>query len=101
MMVDNQLSELPTGFVGTSAAATGNMSLFPHETAACVTVKVNDPEGDAYSASDKDGYILYKHDITADNSTADLVNYMATEMAKGTYYIDASGTVTQESTGYE
>jgi len=102
MLVDNQLSELPTGFVdGTVIAATANMSLFPHSTATCVTVKITDPEGDAYSASDQDGYILYKHDIAADNSTAALVNYVATEMTKGTYYVDASGTVVQETTGYE
>ncbi len=101
MLVDNQLSELPAGFVGTPATATANMSLFPHPTAVCVTVKIFDPEGDAYSASDQAGYILYKHDIAADNSTATLVNYVATEITKGTYYVDASGTVVQETTGYE
>ena len=101
MMTDNQLEELPSGFVGTSLTATGNMSLFPHPTAACTVAKLNDPEGVAYSASDKDGFILYQHDVTADNSTANLVNYMATEMAKGTYYVDKLGTVYQETTGYE
>jgi len=102
MMVDNQLSELPADFVdGTVIVATGNMSNFPHETAACVTVKVNDPDGYAYTASDKDGYILYRHDIKSDNGTAELVNYVATEMTKGTYYVDASGTVFRDTTGYE
>ena len=101
MMTDNGLSELPTGFVdGSVIAATDNMSLFPHSTAACVSVKANDPEGDPYTASDKDGYILYQHDIAADNSTATTVNYVATEQTKGTYYVDASGTVHQDSTGY-
>ena len=102
MLVDNQLSELPTGFVdGTVIVATSNMSLFPHETAACVTVKIFDPEGGTYTASDQDGYILFKHDIAADNSTATLVNYVASEITKGTYYVDSSGTVVQDSTGYE
>jgi type IV pilus assembly protein PilA len=101
MMTDNELDELPAGFVSTSGTATGNMSLFPHPTAACTTVKLNDPDDVAYTASDQDGYILFQHDITADNSTADLVNYMATEMAKGTYYVDKLGTVYQETTGYE
>ena len=102
LMTDNQLDSLPTGFVdGTVIAATANMSLFPHETAACVTVKITDPEGDAYSASDQDGYVLYKHDVVADNSTAALVNYVATQMTKGTYYVDALGTVVQATTGYE
>jgi type IV pilus assembly protein PilA len=101
MMTDNGLSELPTGFVdGTVIAATDNMSLFPHSTAACGTVKLTDPDGDSYTGSDQDGYILYKHDIDADNSTATTVNYVATEQTKGTYYVDKYGTVTQYTTGY-
>ena len=101
MMVDNQLSTLPAGFVSTPAAATANMSLYPHPTAACTTVKITDPEGVDYTASDKDGYILFGHDVSADNTTTPVVNYVASEIAKGTYYVDASGTVTQETTGYE
>ncbi|MFH1926360.1 MAG: type II secretion system protein, partial [Chloroflexota bacterium] len=56
MMTDNGLEELPTGFVADAGSATDNMSLFPHPTAATVTVKVNDPDGTAYTASDKNGY---------------------------------------------
>ena len=101
MMVDNGLSELPAGYVdGTVIAATDNMTLFPHSTAACGTLKLTDPNGNSYTASDKAGYILYKHDIAADNSTATTVNYVATEQTKGTYYVDASGTVTQATSGY-
>ena len=102
LMTDNQLDGLPTGFVdGTVIAATSNMSLFPHSTAACGTVKLTDPEGGLYTASDKDGYVLFKHDVYADNSTATLVNYVASEITKGTYYVDTLGTVTQKTTGYE
>ena len=105
MMTDNQLSSLPTGFVdGTVIVATDNMSKFPHETATCGTVglKYKDPDGDTYtSGSDKNGYILYQHDIDADATTNTLVNYVATELTKGTYYVDASGTVEQDTTGYE
>ena len=108
MMVDNQLSTLPTGFVDDSGPlpATDNMSKFPHETAIVVTVKINDPNGDAYvegvdPLGDKAGYILYQHDISGNDSQATLVNYVATEMTKGTYYVDASGTVEQATTGYE
>ncbi|HUU64636.1 MAG TPA: type II secretion system protein [Dehalococcoidales bacterium] len=101
MMTDNGLSELPAGYVdGTVIAATDNMSLFPHSTAACVTVKKIDPNGNPYTASDKAGYVLYQHDIAADNSTATTVNYVATGQTKGTYYVNASGTVTQATTGY-
>ena len=102
LLVDNQLSELPTGFVdGTVIAATANMSLFPHSTAACGTVKILDPDGGTYTASDKDGYVLFKHDVYADNSSATLVNYVAQEITKGTYQVDALGTVVQATTGYE
>jgi len=97
MMVDNQLSELPNP-VG---AATDNMSLFPDSTSAVTVDKVNDPDGTAYAAGDKNGFILYQHDITADGAANTTVNYVATEQTKGTYTVDASGTVTQVTTGYE
>ena len=101
MMVDNQISVLPTGtFPSDSGTATDNMSAFP-STAVCATDKINDPDGDAYTVTtDKDGYILYQHDIDADGTQNNLVNYVATETTKGTYYVDASGTVTQEDDGY-
>ena len=100
MMTDNNLSELPSGYIVT-ANATDNMSAFPHPTAAVGVGKLKDPDGDSFGAGDKAGYILYGHDITADNATTGLVNYVASETTKGTYSVDASGTVTQESTGYE
>ena len=108
MMVDNQLSELPSGFIDDTAGllATDNMSKFPHETAATAAagagVKSRDPDGDDYVLADKDGYILYQHDIIADgDATIGLVNYVATEMTKGTYFVDAMGTVYRKTTGYE
>jgi type IV pilus assembly protein PilA len=98
MMVDNQLSTLPNP-VGT---ATDNMSLFPDSTSVAGSAnKLNDPDGTAYTASDKNGFILYRHDIKSDNGTATLVNYVATEGTKGTYTVDSSGTVTQVTHGYE
>ena len=101
MMVDNQLSALPTPFVLTGAA-TANMSIFP-STAVVETNKINDPDGDAYTlaSGDKNGYILYQHDINAADGAVNLVNYVATEETKGTYYVDASGTVYRKTTGYE
>ena len=100
MMVDNRLSALPTGYV-LEAGATKDMSKFPHETAAVITVKKNDPTGTAYQAGDKDGYILFGHDITADGAQTGLVNYINTQYTKGTYYVDADGTVHQKTTGYD
>ena len=98
MMVDNQLSELPNPVL--EANATDNMSVFP-DTSVCGTHKLNDPDGNPYIITgDKDGYILYQHDIKADNSANETVNYVATEITKGTYYVDKAGTAYQKTTGY-
>ena len=96
MMVDNPLSTLPTAV---NVTATDNMSLFPDTTVN--TAKGNDPDGSGYGAGDKLGFILYHHDITADNTTTPTVNYVATEITKGTYTVDALGTVKQVLHGYE
>ena len=96
MMVDNQLSTLITPV---DTTATDNMSLFPDTTAAAS--RGNDPGGTAYQAGDKAGFILYQHDITADNSVNATVNYVATEQTQGTYTVNAAGTVTQVTHGYE
>jgi len=101
MMTDNGLSALPAGTFVLEGAATDNMSIFPSD-AVCATDKINDPDGNAYTVTtDKDGYILYQHDITGDGAQTGLVNYVATELTKGTYYVDAMGTVEQKTTGYE
>ena len=97
MMTDNGLPTLSTP-VG---AATDNMSAFPDATSAVTVDKLNDPDGTAYGAGDNDGFILYQHDITADNLTTGLVNYVATEITQGTYTVNEMGTVTQVTTGYE
>ena len=99
MMTDNQLSALPNPVL--LAAATKNMGAFPDATSAVVTVKVTDPGGVLYAVGDKDGYILYQHDITGGGNQTVLVNYVATATTKGTYYVDASGTVSRTLTGYE
>ena len=108
MMTDNNLSSLPSGFIddsGGALVATDNMSKFPHETATCGTVglKYKDPDGDLYTVAsgDKNGFILFQHDINGADGAVNLVNYVATEITKGTYYVDASGTVEQKTTGYE
>ncbi len=108
MMVDNQLSSLPSGFIDDSGPlpATDNMSKFPHGTAVVVSVKIHDPNGNAYvegvdPLGDKAGYILYQHDITGGDDQVALVNYVAQEFTKGEYYVDSSGTVYQKTTGYE
>ena len=102
-MVDNGLAALPNPV----STGTDNMSLFPDYTSACETDKISGPvQGggtDNYtSGGDLDGYLLYQHDIYADNSdnVTTLVNYVASETTKGKYTVTADGTVTQTETGY-
>ena len=104
MMVANELAQLPAGFVdGTVITATNDMSVFPHETAVVVTVKIYDPDGVAYiegvdPLGDKAGYILWGHDQTADDDQDDLENYVVTGTTAYWYSVDANGTVSQELT---
>ena len=96
MMVDNEIATLPNPVI----VATNDMSAFP-DTSVCGIGKIIDPYGNIYTASDKDGYILYQHDITADGAATGLVNYVATRYTSGTYTVDSSGTVYQVTTGFE
>ena len=75
MMVDQGLSQLTTYVDNSTYPATSNMSLFP------------DPTGT---------YVLY-----GCNVSGQIVNYVAQETTKGTYYVDSLGTVYQNTTGYE
>ena len=111
MMVDNELQTLPVPI----AVATSDMNAFPEATetlatkgadAAFVTAAI--AAGDI--AAERLGYPLYGCQIVVDdngNGTYDAaddaileVNYVATDTTKGTYTVDASGTVTQVTTGY-
>ena len=96
MMVDNAISTLPNAV---NATATSNMQQFPDTTP--VAQKGLDANGDNFSAGDGIGFVLFEHDITADAANTSLVNYTATQYTKGTYRVDASGTVEQVTTGYE
>ncbi len=99
MMVDNLISELDNPVL--EANATSNMEAFP-DTSVCGTHKLTDPDGGTYIGTfDKNGYILYQHDIHADATQNNLINYVATATTKGTYYVDSSGMVYQKTTGYE
>lgn len=98
LMIDNGLSTLPNPVT----VATNDMSAFPDATSVAGSAdKQTDSNGNSYTASDKNGYILYQHDITTDNAQTGLVNYITVRYTKGTYTVDAYGTVTQVTTGYE
>ncbi|MFC1874469.1 type II secretion system protein [Chloroflexota bacterium] len=98
MMVDNVLSALPNPVT----VATSNMGAFPDTSTIVSGDKLNDPNGDAYvDGTDKDGFLLYQHDIDSNGENTTLVNYVATATTKGTYTVDSQGTVTLVTTGYE
>ena len=86
MMLANFLNELPNPVsANTPPCLTGtqDMSAFPDTASAVGTAdKLNDNEGTAYTdgvdpLGDKDGYLLFGHDIFGDNSQASLVNYFS------------------------
>ncbi len=95
MMVDNELAWLPNPVT----VATNDMSAFPDATSVCGIDKLTDYYGNPYKMNfDKDGYILYQHDITGDGAQIGLVNYLASQYTTYWYYVDAAGTVTQVPT---
>ncbi len=96
MMTDNGVQTLPTAV---NVTATNNMSRFPDTSA--VGDKGMDANGVNFTGGDGIGFVLYQHDITGGGSNTSLVNYTASQFTKGTYTVDALGTVTQVKTGYE
>jgi len=97
MMVDNGISSLPWPVT----TAITDMAAFPDGTTNG-TAKGVFPNGVAGTDDDKVGYTLYAHDVIGGDSsnTTGAANYVATRFTKGTYYVDAQGTVTQNTTGY-
>ncbi|MFC1941096.1 type II secretion system protein [Chloroflexota bacterium] len=98
MMVDNQLAVLLNP-VSNMANRTNDMANFP-DTSICGTDKVQDVYGDNFNAfSDKDGYILFRHDRLGDGSnSANLTNYVATQTTSYWYTVDSQGTIAQYDT---
>lgn len=94
MMLDNELTGLPMPVT----TATNDMSTFPDKSV-CGINKIEDPNGNAYTHADKDGYLLYQHDITADSASTNLVDYLIMRYTKGTYIADAAGSVWELTAG--
>jgi len=98
MMTDNKIATLPNP-ADTTGEATQNMGAFPDSTSvAGSNDKLLDPDAVAYDAGDKNGYILYQHDITGGDGQSSLVNYVATGNTTYWYTCDALGTVIQYDT---
>jgi len=98
MMIDNNLATIHNP-VQTS---TNEMGAFPDSTTAAGSAnKTRDREGFLYGANDKDGYLLYTHDVYASNSVNITVNYVAANTTSYYYTVDAYGTVEQHLTSGE
>ncbi|UCH51036.1 MAG: type II secretion system protein [Chloroflexota bacterium] len=102
MMVDNQISTLPNPIT----TPTNDMSAFPDATSLAGSPdKKTDLNGNVYILAgrnpDKNGYVLFGHDMIGGDGQTNLVNYVATRYTSGTYITDDSGKVTQLTTGYE
>ncbi len=104
MMVDNELTQLPAGTFVVAGAEVNTMGVFPSTAtiAAGAAGKEFDPDGVAYidlvdPLGDKDGYILFGHEVSAGDAqvTTDLVNYTTTATTAYWYAVNAAGTVTQ------
>ena len=111
MMVDNDVSALPNPSALASGSGTGGcdtgttlMTTFPDGTSVVATAdKLTDPAGLNYTdgidpAGDKDGFILFGHDITGNNAQAALINYMTVSSSSLCYQTTADGTITQYDT---
>jgi len=98
MMTDNNLPKLPTPIT----TSTNDMAAFPDTGSVAGTAKkLTDPDGFAYSAAngDKNGYILFGHDVSGNGTPANgsqtNVNYVATNQTAYWYSVDKMGSVTQ------
>ena len=75
---------------------TQDMTKFPDNASAAGSANnLTDPNGGTYTASDKDGFQLFQHDITGDSSTTGTVNYVNFNKITYCYDVDGNGTVHQ------
>jgi type IV pilus assembly protein PilA len=104
LMVENNLASIPTPYASDDApctTGTQDMNVWPDSGSVVATAdKTNDPSGTAYTdgvdpLGDKDGFVLFGHDITADNDQATLVNYINFDTTTSCYTIASNGTVRQ------
>ena len=96
LMVENGLAKIPVPYAGPDApctTGTQDMNKFPDFTSdAGTSNKKTDPNGTDYTATDKDGYMLFGHDITGGDGATAVVNYINFNNTSFCYTIDANGT---------
>ncbi|MFC1968729.1 hypothetical protein ACFLVX_05045 [Chloroflexota bacterium] len=95
LMTSNGISVIPNAKGYTDGTGINDMAAFPDATSAVTVDKVKDPDWTAYRDGDKDGFILYTHDKTADNAQAGLIKYVTMSETRYYYTCEADGTVRQ------
>ena len=106
LMVENNLASIPTpATANTAPCTTGTQDMNEYPDSASVPAspqKLSDPNGNDDTdgidpAGDKDGYLLFGHDIIGDDAqgASTLVNYINFDNTTHCYTIDANGTVHQ------
>ena len=104
LMTENNISAIPNpaaDAAGTTTCTTGtsDMTVWPDSASVAGSAdKTNDPNDGTYTGSDKNGFLLFSHDITADGANTAMVNYINFNSTSLCYVIDANGTVHQWST---
>ena len=91
MMLESAIGTIPTPL----ATETNDMAAFPDTGSACTVTKILDSNYNAYTANDKDGYVLWNHDSLADNGVAVLGKYVQTQLTTYYYLADADTTLHQ------
>ena len=100
MMVDNGLATIPTP-ISLVANRTNDMSAFPDTASVAGSAnKLTDAAGTTFvdgidPLGDKNGYLLYGHDMTAGDNQVALVNYVNFTTTVQYYTCDSDGTVHQ------
>ena len=99
LMTENRLSSIPNPVSGNRAPCvigTHDMTTFPDVASkAGSTDKLYDPNGNPYIHGDRDGYLLFGHDITAGDGDSAVVNYINRTNTTSCYTIQANGAVRQ------
>ena len=103
MMADNELDSLPNPVAEAAPACakgTNRLDAFPDSSVVESGDKKLDPTGTPFvdgvdPLGDKDGYVLFQHDRTADNFQDPLVQYLAMQTSILCYTASADGTIQQ------
>ena len=103
MMTDNKIIEIPNSVNFAGGVGVNDMAALPDTTSVAGSAdKLTDPNGTTYvdgvdPLGDKNGYLLYSHDITGGDDQATLVNYVTMTRTTFYYTCEIDGTLRQFS----